>query len=151
MSIGLLNLNNEINIDGKINIQIDVIKCDTCIPRIVQKDISIELDHEKAVHKDFGPGFNGWLAAGPCSLGNECKSPYTRTLNRGCSICNAIIHEGECMKIHKNQELNKEKKKWMKSNIELVAKQYKKLKKRGVLTEQGYEESMKNLQNYIIH
>lgn len=150
MSTGLININNEFNIEGKINIQIDVIKCNGCIPRIVQKDISIELEHEKAIHKDFGIGFNGWLSASQCSLGNECKSQYTRTLNRGCSICNAIIHEGECMRIHKNQELNKEKKNWMKSNIELVAKYYKKLKKRGVLTEETYKETIKKLQNYII-
>jgi len=107
MNLGLVNVNNEINFDGPIHI--DVFKCDGCIPRTVQENVSINLGHDKAVHTDFGAGMNGWLTGGQCSLGDECVCQNTRTLNRGCSICKAIIHEGECMRIHKNQELNKEK------------------------------------------
>ena len=148
MNLGLVNVNNEINFDGPIHI--DVFKCDGCIPRTVQENVSIILGHDKAVHTDFGAGMNGWLVGGQCSLGDECVCQDTRTLNRGCSICKAIIHEGECMRIHKNQELNKEKIQWMKSNIEIVAKHYKSLRRRGVLTDEAYVECIDKLQKYVM-
>jgi hypothetical protein len=54
------------------------------------------------------------------------------------------------MRIHKNQELNKEKIQWMKSNIEIVAKHYKSLRRRGVLTDEAYVECIDKLQKYVM-
>lgn len=76
---------------------------------------------------------------GQCSLGDQCKSPDCRTLNRGCG---SIIHEGECMNIHKREELEKEHDAWMKNNIFLVEKHYKRLKRKGIISEEQYLQKL---------
>jgi hypothetical protein len=148
MSIELMDLKSELKLDDQI--KIDTFRCDKCIPRTITKDVFMNLKHENATYEDFGPGIVGWFGDGACDLDEACVSRDTRVFNKGCSACYAVIHEGECMNIHKNQKLNLETIRWVRSNIELVVKHYMRLRKLGILTEDQYWEYVGKLQNYVL-
>ena len=131
-------------IDTDINVEFEVNVCNCCCFKNLKKKVKMDLPHENAYHKDFGPGFTG-LFPGACGLGNECVSKSYCVLNRGCSTCNARIHEGECMRIHKEKQLKLEKEKWINSNPDLVKDHYKHLLTENIITTEEYREKMRKL------
>lgn len=137
-----------LDIHPEFNVKIDVFSCQTCFLFPATETIHMNLSHEQAIHKDFGMGFRGWATGGQCSLGDQCKSPDCRTLNRGCSVCKSIIHEGECMNIHKKEQLEKEHDTWVKTNIFLVEKHYKRLKRKGIISDEKYKKLIESLSAY---
>jgi len=139
---------SNLDLDGQI--KFDVFKCDTCIPRTITKNISMNLKHEDAKYIDFGPGIAGWFENGPCDLDDACVNQDRRPFNKGCSVCYSVIHEGECMNIHRTQKLNRETIRWVRSNIKLVVKHYMRLKKYGTITEDQYWEYIGKLQKYVL-
>ena len=46
------------------------------------------------------------------------------------------------MNIHKREELKKERDAWMKNNIFLVEKHYKRLKRKGIISEEQYLQKL---------
>lgn len=141
----MLDIKNEFNIN--MNVQVDTLICCVC-PK--SENVEIDLNHKNAHHIDFGPGFRGWATAGQCSLGERCVAHIYRTFNRGCNVCSSIIHEGECMNIHKADELNAERRTWMINNIEIVSKHYKRLLRKGIISKSKYDEYNLKLEKYIL-
>lgn len=129
-------------IDANINTEISVNVCSCC--SVGKKKIKIDYLHQNCAHIDFGAGFVG-MGAGQCSLGNKCISQDKRTWNRGCNKCNQRIHEGECMRIHRQEKLEEERNNWIMENIDLVKKHYDCQLKDNRITLEEYRNKMNKI------